>query len=135
MRALLAVPIQAPPAADGITGVAEVVASYLANDEVEGGTYGALRAGKVVHRPFTHVALSEVPPAQDFVVSSPVPVTIREGLLQTGRLEAGDTIVLALRPDAAQWLEPVEGITIGSRHGWLTLTANADLPEVSIYAR
>jgi len=135
MRALLVAPVQIPPQADGITGIATVMASYLANDEVEGGTYGAIRAGRVVHRPFTHVALSEVPPAGDFVISSPVPVEVREGLLLAGGLEVGDTIVLALRPEAARWLEPVDGIQVGSRHGWLTLTATVGLPQLSLYAR
>ncbi len=124
-----------PPATPGIGGLAVVEQSYLANDEVQGGVYASIRAGRVVHRPFTHVSLSEVPPARALVLSGPEGIRAQEGLLWLPSLEQGEVVVLALRPDARLWLEPVEGLEVGSEHGWLTLTALEAGTEITLRAR
>ena len=81
------------------------------------------------------MSLSEVPPTSSLVVSGPSGVRAEEGILYLPPLHAGQEVVLALRPDTRNWLDPHPSIQVGSRHGWLAFTALEDTQDLTLRAR
>jgi hypothetical protein len=122
LRALTLVEVPSVPSVPGLHGVAPVGEHYLANDDIEGGVYAAVRQGQVVHRPFSHVSFPSVPDASALVLEG-------EAVVQEGRLsltlEPGQRAVVALRPEAAEWMRVPSDLSVVEQDGWLAFEAGS----------
>ena len=120
LRALTVVDVPSMRPVPGLNGVATVSEHYLANDDIEGGVYAAVRQGQVVHRPFSHVSFRNVPGATALVLQGTA--WVEEGRV-TLTLAPGERAVLALRPEAVEWLTLPPDLVAAEEGGWLAFDA------------